>query len=151
MSVEPGMELVVPTTGEILSRDDPAGCARVYAEIKELETKLRALRGALADVLLEDSAKKGTKTLHYEGGFTAKVSTPDDVHWDHDVLEELLQAGLPPDRYEALVKAEVTFKIDRSVVRALSGANPVYAEILERAQTRFPKTPSVTVASGGKM
>lgn len=145
---ETSMELVIPMTGEILSRDDPSGCARAYYEIKELETKLKLLRGALAEVIMEESVKQGSKTLHFEQGMTAKISTPMEIQWDHDILAELVDAGLPGDRFEALVKAEVTFKIDGSIIRELEGANPVYAEIIDRARTRFPRTPSVTIVAG---
>jgi hypothetical protein len=141
------MELVIPMTGEVLSRDDPSGCARAYYEIKELETKLRRLRGALAEVIMEESVKQGSKTLHFEQGMTAKISTPMEIQWDHDILAELVDAGLPGDRFEALVKAEVSFKIDGSIIRELEGANPVYAEIIDRARTRFPRTPSVTITA----
>jgi hypothetical protein len=142
------MELVIPMTGEVLSRDDPSGCARAYYEIKELETKLKLLRGALAEVIMEESIKQGSKTLHFEQGMTAKISTPMEIQWDHDILAELVEAGLPGDRFEALVRAEVTYKVNQAVIRELEGANPVYAEIIERARTRFPRTPSVTIVSG---
>ena len=145
---ETSMELVIPMTGEVLSRDDPSGCARAYYEIKELETKLKLLRGALAEVIMEESIKQGSKTLHFEQGMTAKISTPMEIQWDHDILAELVEAGLPGDRFEALVRAEVTYKVNQAVIRELEGANPVYAEIIERARTRFPRTPSVTIVSG---
>lgn len=145
---ETSMELVIPMTGEVLSRDDPSSCARAYYEIKELEAKLKMLRGALAEVIMEESVKQGSKTLHFEQGMTAKISTPMEIQWDHEVLAELLEAGLPGDRYEALVKEEVSYKVDGSVIRELEGANPVYAEIIGRARTRFPRTPSVSITPG---
>lgn len=139
-------ELVIPMTGEVLSRDDPAGCARAYYEIRELEEKLRRLRGALAEAIIEESVRQGTKTLHFEN-MTAKISTPMEIQWDTEVLGELLEAGLPGDRFEALVKVEVSYKIDGSIIRELEGANPVYAEIIDRARTRFPRTPGVSIST----
>ena len=143
---EPSMELVLPTTGEVLSRDDPSGCARAYYEIRELETKLKLLRAALAEVIMEESIRQGSKTLHFEQGMTAKISTPMEIQWDHEILNELLEAGLPPDRFEALIKVDVQYKIDGSIIRELEGANPVYAGIIDRARTRFPRTASVSVS-----
>lgn len=143
---EKTMELVYPMTGEILRRDDPAACARVFAEIREVEAKLKELRTALSEALIDESIRQGSKTLHFENGLTATISASAPIIWDHEVLAELLGAGLPPDRFEALVRAEVSYKVDGSVIRSLKGANPVYAEIIERAQTRIEKPPYVKVA-----
>ena len=143
--IQTSQELVVPMTGEILSRDDPASCARVFHEVKELEAKLKALRAALADAILDESERQGSKTLHFEQGYTAKVATPMEIQWDLDILAELLDAGLPGARYEALVREEVTHKVDGSIIRELEGANSAYAEIINRARTRFPRSPSITI------
>lgn len=140
------MELVIPFSGEVVSRDDPGSCARVMFQIKEMERELKELRGILGDAILDESGRVGSKTLHFEEGFTATVSTPTEIHWDLEILAELLEAGLPPDRYEALVKPEVTYKVDGGIIRSLEGANPVYKEIIDRARQRFPKgLPSVRV------
>jgi len=143
---ETSLELVIPTTGEIVSRDDPASCARAFVEIKALEEKLKMLRGALAEALMEESVRVGKKTLHFEHGLTAKIATPVETQWDLEILNELLEAGLPVERFEQLVTAEVTYKVDGSVIRELEGANEVYAEIIDRARTRFPRSPSVSVS-----
>lgn len=142
---EPAPMLMLPTTGELISRDDPAACARALQEMDDLETKLKVLKGALREVLLEESVRVGGKTLHFGGGITATITTPVSTIWDHTVLAELVAAGLPEDRYEALVKTEISFKINGSIAKELAGANPVYAEIIERAKTRIEKTPSVAV------
>lgn len=142
---EPSTELVVPLTGEIISLEDPDQCARIFAEIKELEGQLRSLRGALGAVLMEESTRQGTKTLHFKGGITAKISAPMETQWDQEILLELLDAGLPQERFDMLVTTEISYKVDNSIVRELEGANEIYAEIIGRARTRFPKTPSVSV------
>lgn len=139
------MELVLPTTGELISRGDPDACARALQEMNELEIKLKILKKALGEVMLEESVRLGSKTLHFAGGVTAKISTPSDISWDHSVLAELVDAGLPAERYEALVTPEVSFKVNQSIVKELEGANPVYAEILQRAKTRVPRSPGVSV------
>jgi hypothetical protein len=144
---QPGMELVIPMTGELISRDDPASCARALYEIKELEAKLKLLRNALSEVLLEESYRVGGKTLHFHGGVTAKIGTPADISWDYHILAELINAGLPAERFEALVQIEQTFKVNGSVVKEIEGANPVYAEIIGRARTRVPRTPTVGVTT----
>lgn len=142
---ETSMELVIPYSGEVVSRDDPAACARVWVEIKAIEDQLKELRKLLGDAILDESARVGTKTLRFDG-FKATVSEPMETQWDLEILSGLMEAGLPPDRYEQLVKADVTYKVDGSIVRQLEGSNPAYAEIIDRARTKFPKgMPSVRV------
>lgn len=138
-------ELVIPLTGEVISLDDPASCARVMQEIRELEYKLRTLKGHLTQALVQASRAAGTKTLHYPN-VTVTVSTPEQIAWDYEVLTELLEAGLPEERFNDLVLIEQSYKINNSVAKSIAGSNDVYAEIIQRAQARVPKTPSVSVA-----
>jgi len=142
---ESSRELVVPYTGELIALEDPEQCARVLYEIGELEAKIRALRHVLRGVMFEESVRVGSKTLHFPDGVTAKVITPTETSWDHSILAELLGAGLPGDRFEALVTPEQTFKVNGSIVKELEAANPIYAEIIERARTKIPKSPGVTL------
>lgn len=135
-------------TGEVIALDDPVGCAKALYEISQLEQRIRDIKSALREVIFDESIRLGTKTIHLEGGMTAKVSTPSDVQWDYDVLIELMEAGLPPERFEALVMAEVTYKVNGAIVKELEGANPKYGEIINRARTRVPRTPSVSVSPG---
>jgi hypothetical protein len=149
-----GMELaVIPTTGEVISLDDPASCARALYEIKELEQRIRDLKAALRESIVNESVRVGGKTLHFgseegEGGYVAKISTPNETRWDYNVLLELVDAGLPEERFNELVLIEQSYKIDGSLVRQLSGANPVYAEILTRAKEVIPRSPTVSVSPG---
>jgi hypothetical protein len=142
---EPSKELVVPSTGELISIEDPEQCARVLFEISELEGKIKALRYVLRGVMFDESVRVGSKTLHFPDGVTAKISTPTEISWDYNILAELIEAGLPGDRFEALVTPEQSFKVNGSIAKELEGANPVYAEIIERARTKVPRSPGVTV------
>lgn len=138
-------DLVIPFTGEVVSLEDPAQCAKVFGEIKELEYKLRELKGYLSRALMEASRLQGTKTLHYPG-VDVKISTPNDLSWDYEILLELQDAGLPEERFNELVMTEITYKVQGNVAKQLSASNPVYAEIIERAKTQVPKLPSVSVS-----
>lgn len=143
--VATSVELVVPLTGEVISLDDPGHCAKVMHEIRELEAKLRELKGYLGDALVEESRRQGTKTMHFPG-LEVKINTPAEIVWDQEVLSELVTtAGLPEDRYKDLVSVEVQYKVNGSVAKSISASNPVYAEIITRAQTRVPRSPSVSV------
>lgn len=142
------MELVVPLTGEVVSLDDPAHCAKVMREVRDIEGKLRELKSYLGEALLEESRRQGTKTLHFPG-LEVKINTPTEISWDYEVLSELQQAGLPEERFDDLVMTEVTYRVNGSVAKSISASNPVYDEIIQRAQTRIPKSPSVSVNAKG--
>lgn len=140
-------DLVIPNTGEVVSLEDPEQCARALRDISDLEYKIREMKGVLRGVVVEESIKQGSKTIHFSGGMTAKITTANDISWDYDILLELVDAGLPEERFNLLVLTEVTYKVSGAIARELSGANPQYAEILERAKTSVPRTPSVSVSS----
>jgi hypothetical protein len=137
-------DIVVPTTGEVVSLDDAEQCARVLSEIRQIEQHVRDLKAALRQALLEYSRTQGTKTMHF-AGMKVQVSTPSRLIWDHDVLLELRDAGLPESRFDELVTMEVTYKVNKSVANAIAASNPEYAEIIERACTNVPKEPNVTI------
>jgi hypothetical protein len=147
--VDPSYDLVVlPTTGEVVSLENPEECARALVEIQDLKSRLREFESVLKRSLLEASSEQGTKTLHFSG-MVASITTPVTTIWDHEVLGELREAGLPEERFNQLVRAEVTYKVDRSVARSIAGANETYASILERAQEKIPGEPGVSVKKGG--
>jgi len=136
--------LVVPFTGEIVSRQDPEHCARVLFEIRDLEQKVRDLKDSLKQALLEESQRVGTKTLHYPG-LDAVISTPVVTHWDTEILLELLDAGLPEERYNDLVTMEVSYKVNGLVAKSIGASNPIYGDIVDRAKTKVPRATSVAV------
>jgi hypothetical protein len=145
MVAKTSTDLVVMPTGEIVALDDPEQCARALSEIDDLKLRIRELEARLRETLLEESVRVGSKTLHFPGGMTAKIATPTDISWDHTVLWELVEAGLPEDRFNMLVQEEVSYKVNQSIVRELCGANTRYEEIIERAKTRTPRSASVRV------
>lgn len=150
-------DLVVPTTGEVVrletvgealgslvTPEDPEQCAHVLSEIRQIEHHVRDLKAALRQALLDHSRTQGTKTLHFPG-MTVQVSTPTRLIWDYDVLLELREAGLPEARFDELVAMEITYKVSKSVANSIAASNPIYAEIIERANTNVPKEPNVTI------
>lgn len=139
-----GTELVVPTTGEMISLEDPEQCARVLYEIRELEYQVKVLKAALRDSIVEHSRLQGTKTIHFQG-MSATVGTTTSITWDYEVLTELLAAGLPEERFNELVMTEISYKVNASVANSIAKSNEVYGEIIERAKTREEKKASVTI------
>lgn len=137
-------ELLNPISGELVLTSD---IDRVAVTLDQLKQHRQRVNEAIAEFtfpLLLASRQQGTKTLR-AGGLTFAISSGFDLTWDTEVLLELLDAGLPQERYDELVTQTVEFKVNGSVARALSGSNPAYAEIIERARIRNPKTQSATV------
>lgn len=142
-----GNELVVPFTGEIVDLDDPVTCARMLQEIREISEQLRDARAALTDALIRESERQGTKTLRF-GSIEARINTPMETSWDYGVLLELQAAGLPEERFNELVTMTVEYKVNGLIAKSISSSNPTYKEIIDRARSQHPKSPSVTVTKG---
>ena len=141
--------LVNPATGELTSLDDAAACLRALAEVRELEDQLKFAKRVLSDAIADEAARQGTKTLRFPG-ITATVSNRKEIQWDLEVLERLLEAGLPGERYADLIKTEVTYKVSVREADRIAGANPAYNEIILKARTDFEGSPYVgSIVRGG--
>lgn len=142
---EPSMELVVAGVGEIVDLGDAVACVQALATIRELESRLREAKAVLTDAVAEECKRRGTKTLDLPAGGKAVYADRVEVIWDIEVLETLRALGLPEDRFDALVKTEVTMKVDARVAGQLAGANPDYAEVIAAAKTVVTRPGSVTI------
>lgn len=137
-------EIVIPGTGELVSLDDPAQVAAALTALKQHTTNVSAVRHLLEAVLAEESERQGTKTLRI-GDYVATIGPGSDLDWDLDELAKLRDAGLPEERYNALVKTTVDYKVDARVASQIEKANPDYARIIGNARIRIPKRASVRV------
>lgn len=137
-----GMDLVVRGTGEIVNLEDPVQCANALQAIRELEQQLREAKATLTDALRYEFERQGTRTLTF-GGVKAELRGGRETAWDVEMLEQLLREGLPPERFEQLVMAEVTFKVNNSIAKQLEAANPRYREIIARARQQRETQPYV--------
>jgi len=135
--------VVNPATGELLSLEDPRGCLFALRELRELEDRIKTVKRILSGAVAEEAARQGTKTLHLEG-VTATVATKKEIQWDLDQLAKLVDMGLPAERYDALVKTEVTYKVSAAEADRIGKANPDYRTVIERARTDFEGDPYVT-------
>lgn len=138
---------IVPYSGEIVSLDDPPACLKLLTEVRELEGKLRDLKDDLTEALKIEFSRQGTKTLELNG-IKATLGADSEIVWDPGVLEELRDLGLPEDRMNQLVTAEVRYTVNGSVAKQIAAANPDYAEVIERAKSRAPKKAYVGVKRG---
>jgi hypothetical protein len=142
--MEQELSLVVPATGEILSLDDMAGCLRVLTEIRDLESRLREAKAALTDALSYEFSRQGTKTIEIDG-VKAELRGGTEVIWDVEVLDELRALGLPEERMGALITTEVTYRVNANVAKQIAAANPLYADVIEKARNTIPKATYVAV------
>jgi hypothetical protein len=140
-------QAIVPYSGEIISLDDPPACLKMLVEIRELEGQLKDLKSDLSDALKLEFSRQGTKTLDING-IKATLGADSEIVWDVGILDELRDLGLPEARMDALVTAEVRYTVNASVAKQLAGANPQYAEVIERAKSRVPKKAYVGVKRG---
>jgi hypothetical protein len=142
-------ELVLPDalvdlrTGEIVPAT-PSKAVELLGVARTMRAQILDLVKDCEAVLLEESRRQGTKTLHLPNG-TAEVSGGTALEWDIDVLAELQAVGLPEDRYGELVVTTVTQKVDARVAKQLEAANPEYAAIIERARRYEPRPWRVSI------
>lgn len=137
--------LIQPATGEIIDTADASQVARFLQDVRELGKLVADARKRAEYHLAEYATRVGTKTFELDGR-KITVRDGDKISWDVDVLEQLVEAGLPEDRFNKLVTPVVTYKVDGRVAKQLAAANPVYAEIIGKAQTREPGNLYVAVS-----
>ena len=139
-----GEELVYPITGEIVSFDDPEGCVRLLGEIRTLEQKLKTLKGELTLALEQEFSRQGRKTIEVNGT-KAELRGGSGIVWDIEVLDELRTLGLPEERMDELMQAEITYRVNANVAKQIASANQEYADVIERAKQRVPKPTYVSL------
>ena len=138
--VSAGTSLVLPHTGEIIDLRNPRECAEAVEGLRALKARIDDLVRQLTDAVAVVSEERGGLD-----GTGAVLKTSDEIRWDVQILRELLHpAGLPTDRWDELVTQTVDYKVDARVAARIAKANPVYAEIIDRACTRTPRRPSVS-------
>lgn len=136
---------LVPVLGTVVDLSKPAEIATALRDVREAKRVLDQWRIEFEERLAEEAARQGSKTLRY-GDVTVKVSSDTEIQWDLAVLRELREAGLPEERYKELVATTITYKVSSTVAKQLEGANPAYAEIVQRARSRYPGRTRVSVS-----
>lgn len=126
-------ELVNVETGERL----PAtidNAVIVLEAAREMKRKLGAVIAETTAFLVSQSEVRGSKTFHSTEGTLTLSGGPSSEYDPADLMEGLREAGCPEDRIEEAVVAEVTYKVNRSVLRQLAGANLKYADAIDAAE-----------------
>lgn len=137
-------ELVIPGLATLVNMEEPAQVAQALADIRSLENQLREIKSDLSAVLIGESARQGSKTLRF-GDLTVEVSGGTSIEWDLDELAKLQAAGLPEERYDALVRTTVSQTVSAAEAKRIAAVNSEYARIIERARTDREVAPRVSV------
>ena len=137
-------QLVLPTTGEVIDLADVPAVVGGLAELRQAGRDIHEVRRVLEGVLVDESRRLGTKTLHADGRKAVVTGGPETVY-DVTILAELLENGLPQERYAEVVRTTVEEKPVAGELKRLSAANPVYAEIIGRARMVVEKPWRVNV------
>jgi hypothetical protein len=121
-------EVVDPFTGSLVDVSDPMMAAEFLDALRQSKETITKIIHAVEEIQRAEFERQGTKTIH-AGRWDLELESQVSYQWDEEVLHELLDAGLPEERYQDLVKTTVSVKV-------LQG---------ERARTRVEKPPRVSV------
>lgn len=130
-------------TGELVEAT-PAKAAELLVAAREMRHRILDLVKDCEAVLLAESRREGTKTLHFESG-TATITGGSELQWNLDILLELRKRGLSEERYNELVTATVTYKVNAAIAKQLEASNPAYAEVVRMARSYAQKPQRVNI------
>ncbi len=137
-----------PVTGELIPASDVNGVAEAVKGLRQLNAQIRDAIADATVILVEESRRQGTKTLALQD-VTVEIRGGTETVWDIETLQHQMDSlGLPAERMDALIKTEITYKVDARVAKQLAGANEDYAAVLESAKTTFEKPYYVRVKEG---
>jgi hypothetical protein len=140
--------LVVPGTGELFDLSDAAHAADAWLALREVERQITELKEMVRERLLEESNLTGTKTLHFDRT-TVELRGGSRAMFDIEGLRDaLLDAGLPTDRLDEVIRTRVEYRVDQRETAKLAGANPAYAQAIAKHRSVEPAPWTVIVREG---
>lgn len=145
--IEPGMALVLPATGVLVNLADEREITIAYRDLKDLKEKVLDAERVLREAMRARSEVLATKTFHIDGVGKVELRGSTRVDWpDPQALEEDLRGiGCPEDVIREIVVEQVTWKVDGNRARRAAGANPAYAEVIERHKRVTEPLPSILI------
>lgn len=136
-------------TGELLPAT-PANAAQVLLACRAMKEHVNDLVNEATAFLVSEAERLGTKTIH-AGDHVITLNGGTSEEYDpHDLSQLLRECDCPEDRIEQAVVAEVTYKVNRSVLRQLAAANPNYRAAVELARREVEKPYRATVKTAGR-
>lgn len=136
--------IVLPHTGELISLTEVLPVAKALDDIRAHESQLRDIKRILTDALVAESERQGSKTLHLQY-LDVEIGGGGAVEWDMEELAKLQDAGLPEERYDALIRMTVSYSVDAREANRIAGANEEYARIIQNARSEVPAPHRVSV------
>ncbi len=140
-------QLLDVETGEVLPATvENAG--RVITAARDMKSRVQEVIGQATAYLADEASRQGTKTLH-DGGATLTLSGGLTDEYDAaDLMNALREAGCPEARIDEAVTTEIKYKVNKSVLRQLAGANIAYRAAIEEARYQYEKPWRVSVKEG---
>ena len=144
---DPGMALVLPTSGVVVNLGDEREIAIAMRDLLSLKEAVREAERVLREAMRARSEVLATKTFHIDGVGKVELRGSTRVEFpDPQALEDDLRAvGCPEDVIREIVVEQVTWKVDGNRARRAAGANPAYAEVIERHKKVTEPLPSVHI------
>jgi hypothetical protein len=144
---EPGSELVLAHSGELVDLEDVTQVAVALRNVQDMEKQLREAVRVLKSALVYHSGEAGTKTLHLDGVGTVQLKNDTVVEWDIVGLERRLRrAGAPDDLIGEIIVTTISQNVDAKRAKQAASANKKYARAVELSRKEIPKVPTVSFA-----
>lgn len=125
--------LVNVETGEALPASLESAAVVIEAA-RRMKTRLSLIIEDATAYVAEESRLRGAKTLHEGGGMRLVLSGGESVDYDPELLRRrLTEAGCPEARIGECITEEISYKVNKSVLKQLAGANPDYRAAIESA------------------
>ncbi|HSE45685.1 MAG TPA: hypothetical protein VLA89_10210 [Gemmatimonadales bacterium] len=148
IEARPAMELVLPS-GELVDLSSPDSRAYALNRIREMESQLKEVKGAIVDAFAEDRERLGVDEIELEDGSVVKVTRRYDIVWDHQQLEDDLRAaGMPEERIREIIVEEVTWTVKATEANKAAKRNADYAKAVKRAREEVEKRPTISLPRG---
>ena len=138
-------ELLDVRTGELLPATVENAAELLFAA-REMRAKILTLVRDCESVLLADSRRLGTKTIHFAGEPQASPAARNSSGtWTSSPNCSTRTSRCLARRWDELVITSVITRVDARVAAQLASANPVYASVIERAKSYADKPWRVSV------
>jgi hypothetical protein len=125
--------VVLPGTGELVDIATVDGARRGLVMVQEMRHQLTEFAYQCRETILEESDRRGQLSWTTPDGVKVRVGGATvEEEYDIAILHELIDAGLPEERWAELVTYEP--RVDGRIIQQLK-RNPTYAAVIELAVT----------------
>jgi len=136
---------LIPAVGTVVTLQNASEVARALSDVRDLESQLRDAKRVLTDALVEESRRRGSKTLELGRMSAESRGGVDDAAATEKLEQGLLSLGCPDDLLREIVKEEVSYKVDARRASRAATANPEYAAVIKAARTEIEKPHTIVL------